>query len=168
VPFECLKILTVLTAISVSTGEIPFTSSLHGRERRLQRDIAVRELQAAVKHGVKEKGHRSRNGERCWIYTYGDIVYITDVTSTQEITSWALELPLLKVEISDHYKSSYNEAKSRIDADASIITSHTVLVVDMSGSMNKSDMTGHRTRSRGAYYNIAEEMVAARLPKVEF
>jgi Alpha-kinase family len=167
--YLCATLITIVTSIlMMKTTEIPFISSLHGRKRRLQRGIAIRDLQSAVKYGEKEKGFPNKDGECRWKYTYGDVVYITDVTSTNEITSWALELPLLKVEISDQYKSSYSEAKSRIDADASIITSHTVLIVDMSASMNKSDMNGHRTRSRGAYFNIAEEMVAARLPKIAF
>lgn len=43
------------------------------------------------------------------------------------------------------------------------ITSHTVLVVDQSTSMNESDVHGHRSRSRGAYYAIANEMIATPL-----
>jgi len=40
------------------------------------------------------------------------------------------------------------------------ITSHTVLVVDQSTSMNESDVHGHRSRSRAAYYAIANEIIA--------
>ena len=43
------------------------------------------------------------------------------------------------------------------------ITSHTVLVVDQSGSMKKADVPGHRTRSRAVFYSIANEVVAAPL-----
>lgn len=39
-------------------------------------------------------------------------------------------------------------------------TSHTVIVVDQSSSMNYADIFGHRSRSRGAYYTIANIMVA--------
>ena len=145
------------------TSEIPFISSEHGRERRSQRDISIRDLQSAVKYGIKEIGYPGRMGEKRFKYTYADVVYMTDGTSQKEITSWALELPLTKVIIPGRYNASYLEAKSRILDDASVITSHTVLIVDMSGSMNKSDMNGHKTRARGAYYNLAMEFVASRL-----
>jgi len=36
------------------TKDMPFVSSLHGRERRNQRNISVRDLKAAVKYGTKE------------------------------------------------------------------------------------------------------------------
>jgi hypothetical protein len=35
-----------------------------------------------------------------------------------------------------------------------------VLVIDQSTSMNSADVHGHRSRSRGAYYAIANEMIA--------
>ena len=145
------------------TAEVPFTSSLHGRQRRSEREISVRDLQAAVKYGVKEKGFPNKKGEPRWKYTFGDVTYITDVTSTLEITSWALELPLTAVSVADKCMIRHREACSRILEDPGLITSHTVLVVDMSGSMNKSDMNGHRSRARGVYYNIAMEMVETKL-----
>jgi hypothetical protein len=127
------------------TSEIVFNSSLHGRERREQRDISKRDLQSAVRYGKKEVTF-SWTGERRWKYTFGDVVYITDVTSSLEVTSWALELPLTCYKLPDILLQKYNEATRRIDANPLMIRSHTVLIVDMSASMNKSDMNGHRTR----------------------
>ena len=46
------------------TAEVPFTSSLHGRQRRSEREISVRDLQAAVKYGVKEKGFPNKRVNR--------------------------------------------------------------------------------------------------------
>eukprot|EP01041_Mallomonas_annulata_P009129 gene9129-18910_t len=150
------------------TSEIPIQSSLHGNKRRTQRDIMKRDLQAAVKYGLKERGfNRPKTGEPRWKYTFADVVYITDETSTNEITSWAVELPLPEVEIETRLETQCNEAKRRLNLNPELITSHTVVVVDMSGSMNESDMNGHRTRSRGVYYNLAEEMVAPRLHPIE-
>ena len=54
----------------------------------------------------------------------------------------------------------HKEAVKRIQKDPRIITSHTALVVDMSASMKKSDMNGHKTRAKGVYYSLAEEFVA--------
>lgn len=132
----------------LQTSEIPFNSSIHGRERREQRNITRRDLQAAVKYGKKEQGLPSRSGEPRLKYTFGGVVYITDWTSSVEVTSWALELPLIGYEIPDRVLMNYNEAKRRITANPLMITSHTVLIVDMSASMSKSDMNGHRTRGR--------------------
>jgi hypothetical protein len=148
------------------TNAILVESSLHGRQRRCQRDITKRDLQAAVKYGIKERGHPCpKTREPRWKYTYADIVYITDSTSTKEVISWALEIPMTREAISDDYRYRLDEAKRRIAQNPLIITSHTVLVVDMSRSMAKSDMNGHRTRSRGVYYEIAEELLAAVLPR---
>ena len=147
----------------LSTSEIPFTSSDHGTKRRFEREIAVRDLQAAVKYGTKKLASSGSKEAVRWKYTYGDIVYITDSTSRKEITSWASELPLTRVQIPARYDICTGEARIRIKEDFTIVTSHTVIVVDMSGSMRKSDMNGHRTRARGAYYNLAMEFVAARL-----
>ena len=109
----------------MKTEEMPFTSSLHGRQRRSQRDITKRDLQAAVKYGVKEAGHLDRKtGLQRWKYTFQDIVYITDKFSTTEVTSWALELPLDKVELPPSYTRSYKEAKHRNMSNPEKITSH--------------------------------------------
>jgi hypothetical protein len=83
------------------------------------------------------------------------------------VTSYALELPLTSIEIPERYLNNYNEAKRRLEANPLSITSHTILIVDMSGSMSKSDMNGHRSRARGAYYNLAEEFIAARLHPID-
>ena len=149
------------------TAEIPFVSSLHGRQRRLERGITTRDLKSAVKYGIKEKGFPDKNGVPRWRYTYGDIVYITDATSTVEVTSWALEMPLARVTIAEKYLVRQREASHRVALDPRSITSHTVLLVDMSGSMNKSDMNGHRSRARGVYYNLAMEFIEARLHTLE-
>lgn len=150
------------------TSAVPLTSSTHGRERRAQRLITKRNLQAAVLHGKKSKAsHCPKTGRPRWMYTFADIVYITDETSTVEVTSWALEQPLLKVAIPASYLAKCEEAERRIARLPSIITSHTVLVVDMSRSMSKSDMNGHRSRCHGVYYNLAELYVAEALPPIE-
>lgn len=150
------------------TSLIAVNSSTHGRERRNQRDITKRDLQAAVKYGKKEKGFPNpRTREPRWKYTYADIVYITDSTSTREVTSWATEIEINEVEIPNRRLIQYREAKNRIDADPSIITSHTVLIVDKSASMKKSDMNGHKTRARGVYFSLAEEFVLSQLDSID-
>ena len=149
----------------MKTHEIPFISSTHGRERRDQREIEKIDLQSAVKYGVKEEGHPCpKTGQRRWKYKFAGITYITDSTSTREITSYSDVLPPLPLkDISKRTQDQYEETKRRISLTPELITSHTVLIVDMSGSMNKNDMFGHRTRSRGVYFSLAEEYVANHL-----
>ncbi|RYG98796.1 hypothetical protein EON65_51000 [archaeon] len=147
------------------TSRIELQSTLHGEERRFQRDISKRDLQAAVKYGTRERGFPCpQTGRPRWKYTYADIVYITNETSKVEVTSWTLELPLSRKIIPQNYLNRHAEAANRVHLDPSIITSHTILIVDMSGSMKQSDMNGHKTRARGVYYNLAEQFVAGSLP----
>jgi hypothetical protein len=95
-------------------------------------------------------------------------VYITDESSTREITSWALPVPFQALEISKSLAIQYVEAKRRLGNNNQIITSHAVFIVDMSGSMRKSDMIGHRSRYQGAYYAIAEEFLAPQLQRLDY
>lgn len=143
----------------MSVSDVAIESSLHGRERRVQRDISKRDLQAAVKFGTRTRGRPRHNGEKTWLYEFADITYVTDATSTKEITAWAREISIEKVFISDRERDQVDEACRRIKEDKSIITSHYVLVVDMSASMRNSDMNGHRNRFRCVYYALAEIFV---------
>jgi|AntAceMinimDraft_1070359.scaffolds.fasta_scaffold19652_2 hypothetical protein len=64
------------------TSLITVLSSLHGRQRREERDISKHDLQAAVKYGVQEpsaEGEGRIKGR--WKFTYNGVVYITDATT---------------------------------------------------------------------------------------
>jgi hypothetical protein len=148
-----------------TTQEVPFISSIHGRKRRHEREITKEELQAAVKYGTKEATHT--NGMLRWKYSFGDIVYIADETSSVEVTCYTVEKPLGRVVISERLAMQYDEANLRNSKRPKIITSHTVLIVDMSGSMRKSDMQGHKSRAKGVYFTIAEDFIASRLLPAE-
>lgn len=98
------------------------TSSVHGEQRRRERDIDKRDLQAAIKYGSNEmtfckickickNGHRKR--ELRWKYTFAEVVYITDETSTNEITSWTFPLPLQKAPIDGKTIKQINEQKKQ-------------------------------------------------------
>lgn len=153
-----------MDAPDLPTSCVGFIASIHGLQRRIQQDISTRDLQTAVKYGVREEqlnyGGNKNNGLRYKI-TYNNIVYITDATCRKEITSFPTsQLPLEKVDIDEQLALKIVEQKRRIENGTTAITSHTVLIIDQSGSMKKSDVTGHRTRSRAAYYTIANEMIA--------
>ena len=72
-----------------ATSAVTVLSSAHGRQRRMERDIGKRDLQAAVKYGKREPGYPCpRTGAPRWMYTFADIVYVTDASGREEITSW--------------------------------------------------------------------------------
>ena len=57
-------------------------SSVHGRQRRMERKIGKAELQAAVKCGQKEPSFPDpKTGAPRWKYTFAGVTYITDETS---------------------------------------------------------------------------------------
>jgi hypothetical protein len=58
------------TQMLLRTSDVTVRSSLHGRAQRALHGIDKRELQAAVKHGRKERANPGRNGDTRWRYTY--------------------------------------------------------------------------------------------------
>jgi len=106
-------------------------------------------LQAAVKHGKKEAANPGRDGSKRFKYTHKGVVYITDETSKHEITSW------------------------RLDDDANVVQhaqlepceymTHTVLVVDHSGSMRKNDVAPFETRTAAVYAAVTDQFIAPAL-----
>ena len=132
--------------------------------RRAQRVIEKRDLQSAVKHGICTVSFNPR-GYLNYRYVFADIVYITDETSTKEITSWAVPgagLDVAKVLITPDMKHAHGKACRRVENCANW-TSHTVIVVDQSGSMRKTDVPGGATRSDAVWLTIALEFVAKQL-----
>ncbi|CAM9412037.1 unnamed protein product [Ectocarpus sp. 13 AM-2016] len=143
------------------TSDMPFFSSLHGRERRALRGIARIDLQSAVKYGKKQQASPDRaTGARRWRYTHANIVYITDETSTKEITCYAKSNSLPRANLTLEDIRDHEAAKSRLKADPSLCTSHTVIVVDQSGSMRTCDVEDFRTRSDAVFGVLAMDFVA--------
>ena len=161
-----------LTTDTLHTSAVDLISSIHGHQRRAERAIEKKDLQSAVLHGhsTRERQERLKNGitQIRYKYTFADIVYITDVTSTREITSWVLPLPLDSVRVSDNDQHQYNAAVSRIAQDPKIITSHSVFVIDCSGSMKSADVEAHRCRADAVSYSVASEFIAKRLHNPSF
>ena len=105
-----------------TTQEVPFISSIHGRKRRHEREITKEELQAAVKYGTKEATHT--NGMLRWKYSFGDIVYIADETSSVEVTCYTVKKPLGRVVISERLAMQYDEANLRNSKRPKIISAY--------------------------------------------
>lgn len=144
-------------------------SSIHGRQRRQEREIAKRSLRSCVKHGKKEPAGRDSAGGQRWKYTFSGVVFITDASSTREITSWLL--PAYGIDLDKYTITSAMRAKHRVALeklkDRSTWTSHCVVVVDQSGSMRNTDASEGVTRSDLAWLTLALELVASNLTKGE-
>lgn len=151
--------------VELATSCVEIISSIHGNQRRAERLIDKRDLQAAIKHGTKEIQHLK--GKIRYKYTFAGIVYITDQTSRHEITSYMLPLSINLALIEENDRYQYTAAKQRIARDPSLIKTHSVFVIDCSGSMSKSDVQGHRSRSDAVRYAIATEFIAKRLHNPE-
>eukprot|EP00804_Cyclotella_cryptica_P022359 CCRYP_015930-RE/>CCRYP_015930-RE protein AED:0.28 eAED:0.28 QI:0/-1/0/1/-1/1/1/0/715 len=156
--------------VPVSASDI--LSSLHGRQRRTERSISKAEFNAAVQFGERSRGFDNpKTGEKAWVFTYkaGGIAVVTNDSCTKEITSWALPcwgIDIEKVQITEDMLKSHNEAvKQSVQHDR--WTSHTVAVIDQSGSMRKTDATNGVTRSDLVWLCLAVDYVGKRLKSGE-
>jgi hypothetical protein len=161
---------TVVAGGSAATGTSAVTllSTQHGRARRELRQINKKDLKNAVKFGKREPARPGRVGTRNegqprWQYTFANIVYITDSTGTMEITSNKEPITIEKAEISTTEHLRHRRAKAQLAADPALCATHTVLVIDQSGSMKKADVAGFRSRSEAAYGTLALDYVATQL-----
>ena len=59
---------------ALRTSAVTLISHAHGRERRAERGILRRELQAAIKHGEKVAANPGRRGEKRWRFTHNGVV----------------------------------------------------------------------------------------------
>lgn len=93
-------------------------------------------------------------------YTYADIIYITDETSTKEITSWVapIGIPLANLTLNQIWE--HEAAKERLKNEPTLCTSHTVIVVDHSGSMRETDVADFYNRSQAVFGMLALDFVA--------
>jgi Alpha-kinase family len=101
------------------------------------------------------------------MYTYKEIVYVVNEATRQEITSYAKEFDLDRVPITAEMRRAHDVAEARIKSDPSCRKSHTVIVVDVSGSMKKTDIWGARDRLKSVWISIALDFVAHRIEACE-
>jgi Alpha-kinase family len=143
------------------TSEMVFLSSLHGRERRELREIDVVDLQSAVKNGVRSRGHPCpKTGQPRWKYVFGNIVYITDVTSTIEVTSYKQAIDISRAPISKDMEEQHCQDLLTLQEDPYLCATHSIVIIDQSASMKKADVKGFRNRSQAAYGVLALEYIA--------
>lgn len=169
------------------TADSALHSTLHDQERREERGVEKVTQQEARRYGMAE---RSRNG---YIrYTYAGHVFIYDPRTNRAITSWKtsedrsfeesanpekkkkvhtsgtrFEKPVLIHPSEEHQSAevrrSHEDIANMIRTQKSHWKSHTIMVVDMSGSMREDDVNGARCRADGIWTTFAKDFVKQQL-----
>lgn len=160
----------------VATSAITFLETEHGRLRRKQRGIDKKDLQAALKYGERAphswggSGGSGKTQPHIYRYTHNEIVYIVNEKTKREVTSYARPLKLepvpLKLEpvpLATGMQKQHDQAQNMVRKDLDSWTSHTVMIVDTSGSMKTSDMWGTRNRLDSVWVSVALDFLAHRL-----
>jgi len=145
------RLLRHFAGLGLATDAVSLVSHAHGRERRAERGIARLELQGAVKHGRKERAHPGRDGADRWRFKHKGVIYITDESCRHEITSWRLA------------DDAAMRAAPPKPWGGSHFSSHTLLIVDSSGSMRRSDVPGYGSRTEAVYDTLLREFVQPQL-----
>ncbi|KAL1523672.1 hypothetical protein AB1Y20_018606 [Prymnesium parvum] len=148
--FELTSLKSALP--SILTDDISLISHTHGQARRLERNIVRRELQAAIKYGIKVRANPGRDGSARWRYEYDGVVYITDETSRHEVTSWRVD---------GKGAAAGGVAPAQVELAGS--GCHAVLIVDMSGSMRTADIPGYKSRAAAVYDCLVRDFVKAQI-----
>ncbi|KAL3942710.1 MAG: hypothetical protein SGBAC_003155 [Bacillariaceae sp.] len=135
---------------------ISILSTDHGRLRREQRDIRKRDFSKAIRYGTAE-----RTWGRRWKLEYDGIIFIVDDSMSREVTAYPSPLSLAQIDTKE--RILHTQAKDLLKLKPELCTSHTVLVVDNSGSMTTHDIILHKNRQVAAYSITAMEFVAEQL-----
>ena len=128
----------------------------HAIERAQKRFIAVSEIKAALSHGTKRPADND-----AWEYKFAGVIAIVDSTETIVLTVYpepGYGIDLDKVDISDEALQKHR-ADCRILRDHKRWTSHTVAVIDQSGSMRAADIDKKVTRSDLVWLTLAVDLV---------
>ncbi len=117
----------------------------------MTRNTRTRGLEAAIAHGNRSRGMDDKNGNLRYTFTYRGTVYLTDERLTL-ITSWRT--------------AEAEQAHKKMQQDANQVRSyksHTVLVVDHSGSMRKNDVSPHSSRTAAVYDSLVKDLLKPQL-----
>lgn len=88
------------------------------------------------------------------------MIYITDSTKTKEITSYPQAAdPIGKADVSFLEMEDHISVKRILKNSPELCESHTVIVIDQSGSMRKSDVSGYKNRLQAVFSTLALEFV---------
>ena len=158
----------IATWSTVLSSTSTYKETEHARLRRKQRCIDKKDLKAAIKFGECEPHYYGNQKERggktkFFRYTYQDIVYIVDKKTKKEVTCYARPITLDKIPTTRQMELVHQEAVQKVRNDLDCWTSHTVIVIDTSGSMRTSDMWGTRNRLKSVWFSVALDYIAERI-----
>lgn len=157
------------TTVTSLTQEVPTSaytllSCVHGRDRRQLRQIGKRDLKAAVKYGEKERGFpHPHTGAIRWKYTFKNVVYITDATSTVEITSYVKPIEIREAYVTSDDVKKHEQLSTKLRQRPDLLTSHTVFIVDQSGSMKTHDVDNFLNRSEAVFGTLALDYIGKQI-----
>lgn len=143
------------------TEELTLLSTLHGRARRQLRDISKHDLKTVIKHGTKTKGRVK--GDQRWVIEFGNTIVITDYFLTTEITSYNKEVTIERATITQQMWDNHDEAVRILREDPQMCTTHSIIIIDQSGSMKTCDVNCYRSRSDASYGTLALDYIAEQL-----
>ena len=146
---------------STTTPTMPIQETEHARRRRLERGIDRKlDLNTVLQHG---KQVYCRFGDA---YKYKHITYVVDWKQRKgkrkELTCYAEPIRLKPIKIPNDKEVEHQLALKKIQ-DPNIWQSNTVIVVDTSGSMKKSDVWGAMNRLDAVWLSVALDFIAHRL-----
>lgn len=160
-----------------------FMQTTHAQIRRKQRNILYKDVKAAIKFGTRKphvwysdlkrmrqlKRIHGRNNIRLpshhsvYKYIYKDLIYIVDEKERKEITCYTKPIELEPIPIPPAVVMTSSPSIGTTTGSAVAILSHTVMIIDTSGSMNRSDVWGTRNRLDAVWMAIAIDFMAVRL-----
>ena len=159
-----------MTDISILMTDLePLFITPHGMRRRAERKMTLRELSIAISHGKKEQAVYGPNGEVRWKFTFAGVVVVTVYETTKILTSWILSgygIEIPKAVISQARLKEHKNSVERLK-EMSLWTSHTVIIVDQSGSMRKMDADKDFTYSDLVWSTLAMSFIADKLKNGE-
>ncbi len=144
------------------TEELTVLSTLHGRARRELREISKHDLKTVMKYGTQKRGN-TVNGEKRWLFELDNTVYITDDSCRKEVTCYKKAISIEPANITNEMMRSHKEAVRLLREDPHMCTTHSVIIIDQSGSMRTNDVDCFRSRSDAAYGTLALDYIAEQL-----
>jgi hypothetical protein len=125
--------------------------------------IPRRTIQAAIKHGKKSQ-HPSGD-PNLLVYHYQGQKHVITKDERRLVTTMVLTIKLEQKTIYGTEFDNHERSMNIIHNQKKVVTwnSHSVLIVDRSGSMRNSDVNGARTRLGAVWMAIAEDFIKHRL-----
>jgi hypothetical protein len=93
-------------------------------------------------------------------YVHEDVTYIVKKKTGEAVTAWAKPIALKPIKISATSNAEHIRAKVNLMSKNVTWTSHSVFVVDTSGSMRESDIWGTRSRLSAVWLCLARDYIA--------